>query len=138
MRLDNTYVAHRCIEIKKSVSEKESTIISNAMNIASRGKSYAKKNGQQSLLKKWDDKKALTKTTGQCIERYYCCAFKDCTVQYKVQRLQGEIGVYHQHEVPKWGGLGITEAGKSFVRENMHAPRSINHVTGKIMDLAPA
>jgi len=58
-----------------------------------------------------------------------------------VQRLQGEIVVYqirkHHHEVPKWGGLGITEAGKSFVRENMHAPRSINHITGKIMDLAP-
>jgi len=46
--LDNTYVAHHCIEIKNSVSAKESAIISNAMNIASGGKSYGKKNGWQS------------------------------------------------------------------------------------------
>ena len=34
IRLDKTYVAHDSIDIKNTVSQKESVIISNAMNIA--------------------------------------------------------------------------------------------------------
>ena len=144
IRLDNTYVAHDSIDIKNTVSQKESVIISNAMNIASGGVSYATENGWKTLMKKWEQRKHERRGNnylGQCIVRYYCCASKDCPVKYKVQRLQGEIVIYqihkHKHEVPKRGGRGIPEGGKLFVKENMHGSRSINHITSKIMDFPP-